>query len=212
MLLSSARTAALSVGLGRRSVSAIASKYSSAIFKAALVKPAPTLNKVENELRTISSLINTDPKLATFITNPTLSARDRLAGLAGLFTAAEGTGAKKEPVSEITKNLFIVLSENGRLAEAQGVIEGFNELLSKHNGELTVTITSAAPLAKDVQTRLESVLRQSQAAKQAKTVKVANKINPAILGGVVVDFGDKTIDLSVISRVTRLNSLLQQSV
>ena len=36
------------------------------------------------------------------------------------------------------------------------------------------------------------------------------QVNPAVLGGVVVDFGDKTIDLSVVSRVNKLNNLLSR--
>jgi len=167
---------------------------------------------VQTELNAISSSIKEVPELHTFVTNPTLSVQERTTGFNTLFARAEGTGAKKEPVSDITKNFFAVLSENGRLGETQGVIEGFNELVASYKGELTVTITSAAPLPKDVQTRLEATLKQSQAALQAKSVKVANKINPAVLGGFVVDFGDKTLDLSVASRVNKLNTLLQQSV
>jgi len=210
MLLSSARAATASAGLGRRAASSLALKYSSAVFNAALHKSPQTLNKVQSELTALSSAIKDVPQINAFVTNPTLSVKDRSAGLVALYAAAEGP--KKEPVSDITKNLFVVLSENGRLAEAQGIIEGFHELLSKHKGELTVTITSAAPLPSDIQRKLEASLKQSQAAQQAKSVKVANKINPAVLGGVVVDFGDKTIDLSVHSRVTRLNNLLQLSV
>jgi len=63
-----------------------------------------------------------------------------------------------------------------------------------------------------VLTKLESTLKQSQAAQQAKTLIIKNKVNPDILGGLLVDFGDKTIDLSVSSRVTKLNNALQQSV
>ncbi|KAI0930400.1 hypothetical protein AcW1_009104 [Taiwanofungus camphoratus] len=212
MLLSSARSAAASAGLGRRAASSLALKYSNAVFNAALSKSPQTLNKVQTELNAISSSIKEVPAFSTFVTNPTLSVEDRSKGLAVLYETVEGSGAKKDTVSDITKNLFSVLSENGRLAEAQGVIEGFNELVSSYKGELTVTITSATPLPRDVQSRLESTLKQSQAAQQAKSVKVANKINPAVLGGIVVDFGDKTLDLSVANRVTRLNNLLQQSV
>ncbi|KAH9930392.1 OSCP, subunit 5 of the stator stalk of mitochondrial F1F0 ATP synthase [Amylocystis lapponica] len=212
MLLSSARSAALSAGLGRRAASSLALKYSNAVFSAALAKSPATLNKVQTELNAISTSIKETPELNTFVTNPTLSVHDRVAGLSALFARAEGAGPKKEPVSDITRNFFTVLSENGRLGETQGAIEGFNELVSNYKGELTVTITSAAPLPRDVQTRLESSLRQSQAAQKAKSVKVANKVNPAVLGGIVVDFGDKTLDLSVASRVNKLNNLLQQSV
>ena len=112
------------------------------------------------------------------------------------------------------------------------LLRGFNELYAKYKGELTVVITrSAAPLAqRHTSSKLESVLKQSQAAQQAKTLKVVNKVrylsmhacymlpklryvcqvNPDVLGGVVVDFGDKTIDLSVSSTVNKLNGVLQR--
>ncbi|OBZ68121.1 ATP synthase subunit O, mitochondrial [Grifola frondosa] len=211
MLLSSARSAAVSAGLGRRAASGIALKYSQAVFNAALSKSPQVLNKVQTELNAIASSLKTTPELHTFVTNPTLSVTERTAGLPALFARAEGTGAKKEPVSDVTKNLFSVLSENGRLGETPGVIEGFNELLASHRHELNVIITSAAPLPKDIQSRLESSLKQSQAAQQS-TLKIVNKVNPAVLGGIVVDFGEKTIDLSVASRVNKLNNLLQQSI
>ncbi|TCD63036.1 ATP synthase F0 subcomplex subunit OSCP atp5 [Steccherinum ochraceum] len=212
MLLASTRAACSSAGFARRAASTIALKYSNAVFSAALAKSPQVLNKVQTELNTISTSIKEVPELNTFVSNPTLSAADRTSGLSAIYSRAEGAGAKKEPVTDITKNLFAVLSENGRLGETQGVIEGFNELVAEYKGELTVTITSAAPLPKDAQTRLEATLKQSQAAQKAKSLKVENKVNPAVLGGIVVDFGDKTIDLSVASRVNKLNSLLQQSV
>jgi len=141
---------------------------------------------------------------------PTISAQDRAAGLPALFAPAEGP--KKTPISDVTKNLFEVLSENGRLGETEGVIEGFAELFAKYKGELEVVVTSAGPLPRDVLTRLETTLKQSQAAQQAKTLRIKNKVNPSILGGLVIDFGDKTVDLSVSARVTKLNSVLQQSI
>ena len=79
-------------------------------------------------------------------------------------------------MSEITKNLLSVLSENGRLADTPGVIEGFNELVAKYKGELDIVVTSASPLPRDVLSKLEGVLKQSEAAKQSKTLKVTNKV------------------------------------
>ncbi|KAF5325745.1 hypothetical protein D9611_000464 [Ephemerocybe angulata] len=206
MLLSSAR-ASLAPAFARRSVSTIASKYSKAVFGAALAKSPATLNKVASELQSVANVIKTQPDAAQFITNPTLSQQDREKGLVALFNKVDGGKS-----SEITKNLLAVLSENGRLQETEGVIEGFNELYSQHKGELTVTVTSASPLPKDVLSRLEATLKQSQTAQKAKVLKMSNKVNPTILGGLIVDFGDKTIDLSALSRVTKLNNVLTQSV
>ncbi|KAE9401560.1 ATP synthase subunit 5 [Gymnopus androsaceus JB14] len=212
LLASSARSSAFASISGRRAASAIASKYSNAVYNAALAKSPQTLAKVHAELATFSSTLKQSKDIDAFVHNPTLSARDRAAGLASVFKTIEGAGSKKEPVSDITKNLLTVLSDNGRLAEVNGVVEGFNELVSQYNGELNVTVTSAAPLSKDILSRLESSLKQSQTAQKAKTVKVTNKVNPSVLAGIVVDFGDKTIDLSAQSRVTKLNAALQLSV
>ncbi|KAG9015878.1 ATP synthase F0 subcomplex subunit OSCP atp5 [Tulasnella sp. 427] len=199
-----------------RNASSIAQKYSKATYQAALAKSPATLTKVHGELTSISSALKSNKELASLINNPTLSASEREAGLPAVYKAA---GAS---VSDVTKNLFQVLSENGRLGEAEGVIEDFGSLVAKYKGELEVTVTSASPLPKDVQSKLEAALKQSQTAQQAKSVKITNKarpellfsafVNPNVLGGLVVDFGDKTIDLSVQSRVTKLNALLQESV
>ncbi|KIK09752.1 hypothetical protein K443DRAFT_671073 [Laccaria amethystina LaAM-08-1] len=212
LLASSARSVVATPGLGRRAASVIAGKYSKAVFGAALAKSPATLTKVHTELASVSNSIKNQPQVSGFVHNPTLSLQERKKGLESLFSKLEGTGPKKEQVSEITKNLLSVLSENGRLGETQAVIEGFNELVSQYKGELTVTVTSATPLTKDVLTRLETTLKQSQTAQAAKVLKITNKVNPAVLGGLIVDFGDKTIDLSVQSRVTKLNSALTQSV
>jgi F-type H+-transporting ATPase subunit O len=125
-------------------------------------------------LNAISNVIKEVPDLKAFVSNPTLSAKDRSAGLAVIYSRAEGS--KKEPVSDITKNLFGVLSENGRLVETEGVIEGFNELVAKYKGELEVVVTSAAPLPRDLSSRLETILKQSQTAQQAKSLKISNKV------------------------------------
>lgn len=172
-MLAAARSASLSAGVGRRAASTLALKYSKAMFGAALAKSPATLTKVQSELAAISGAIKDTPEINAFVSNPTLSGKDRATGLQTLYSKAEGS--KKEPVSDVTKNLFALLAENGRLGETQGVIEGFNELLAAHQGELTVTVTSAAPLPKDVQTKLEAALKQSTAAKQAKTLKITNK-------------------------------------
>ena len=170
------RTCTSTAGFGRRAASSIALKYATATYSAALAKSPQVLTKVQSELNAISKSIEDTPELKTFVTNPTLSVKDRHASLPALYARAEGTGAKKEPVSDITKNLFVLLSENGRLGETAGVIEGFNELVAKHKGELNVTVTSAVPLTKDVLTRLESTLKQSQTAQQAKSLKLTNKV------------------------------------
>ena len=173
-LISAART--LSVRIARRdtrAASAIATKYAQAAYGAALKKSPQTLDSVQKELSTIGAAIKKDEKLASFVNNPSFTQQDRQAGLQVLFHSAGG--AKRGEVSDITKNLFSVLAENGRLVEVQDVIARFDELVGRYRGELEVVVTSATPLAKDVLGRLETALKSSVTAQQAKSVKITNK-------------------------------------
>ena len=107
--------------------------------------------------------------------------------------------------------MFSVLAENGRLYETDKVVDGFLEIMQAHRGEVKVVITTAQPLEKDLQKRLEDALKQSQMSQAdgKKNLVFENRINEAALGGVIIDVGDKTIDLSVASRVSRLNQQLE---
>jgi F-type H+-transporting ATPase subunit O len=177
MLSVAARTASSSAAAsvaGRRAASTLALKYSKAAFNAALSKSPQTLSKVQAELAAVGTALKDVPDVGAFVSNPTLSAQDRKAGLDALYATAGGP--KKEAVSDVTKNLFGLLADNGRLQETPGIIEGFNDLVAAHKGELTVVVTSATPLPRDVQTKLEASLKQSQAAQQAKSLKIQNKV------------------------------------
>jgi F-type H+-transporting ATPase subunit O len=83
--------------------------------------------------------------------------------------------------------------------------------MSAHRGEVKVTITTAQPLEKDLQKRLEEALKGSALAGSGKTLVIENKVQEGILGGLVVDFGDRTVDLSVASKVSKLNAQLAGS-
>jgi F-type H+-transporting ATPase subunit O len=43
-------------------------------------------------------------------------------------------------------------------------------------------------------------------------LKLYLKINPQIIGGIVIEFGEKTIDMSVSTKITKLNSLLSVAI
>lgn len=86
--------------------------------------------------------------------------------------------------------------------------------MAAHRGEVEVTITSATPLDKTHVSRLENALSSSSIAKSAggQKIKFTHKVNPSIQGGLTVDFGDRSVDLSVATKVRRLNNLLSEGV
>lgn len=60
--------------------------------------------------------------------------------------------------------------------------------------------------------RLESSISKSSLIQKGQKVRMENKISETILGGLIVEIGDRTIDLSVQSRVSKLNQLLYETL
>lgn len=63
--------------------------------------------------------------------------------------------------------------------------------MAAYRGELEVTVTSAEPLDQKSMARLEKALKGTEVA-EGKTLKFNNRVQPSVLGGLLVDFGDKT--------------------
>ncbi|KAF9973674.1 ATP synthase F0 subcomplex subunit OSCP atp5 [Actinomortierella ambigua] len=180
----------------------IEGRYATALYTAAAKKQA--LETVESDLKQVKAVVEKDAKLRVFLENPTINRNEKKDGVKKMLSAGK--------YSDLTKNFFDTLAENGRLYDTVKIINSYDSLMSAHRGEVQVTITSAKELdAKDI-TKIKGFLSKSSYVGPKQTLVVANKVNPAILGGLVVEFGDKTIDLSVSSKVNKLNQLLQEHV
>nr|ODN93960.1 ATP synthase F1, delta subunit [Cryptococcus depauperatus CBS 7841] len=176
--------------------------YATSTYLAALKKSPKDLEALAKDIEAFDKQIKDNPKVAAFIQNPTLSVSERSTALSSFVPSS---------ASPILGNLLMVLSENGRLSSAPKVFADFNSLIAAYRGELEVVVTSAEPLDSKAMSRLDKALKGTDIAK-GKTLKVVNKVNPSVLGGLLVDFGDKSIDLSTSSKVNRFNTALARAL
>jgi len=179
--------------------------YASALYTAAV--KSSSLDSVAKALSSLNDVYHKDPKLATIMTAPTLSADDKSAIIAEL---QKHTGGADK--GDTVKNFLTTLAENNRLGLLKSVCEKFGELMGASRGEVELTVTSASQLDSKTLSRLESAVSKSQYVGQGKKLKVTNKVNSDILGGLVVEIGDRTIDLSVSSRIAKMNKLLTDTL
>ncbi|KAK3320815.1 ATP synthase delta subunit-domain-containing protein [Cercophora scortea] len=173
--------------------------YATALYTAAV--KTSTLEPTAKSLAALGSLLEKDPKLVAILQTPTLSQSDKSQIVAELQKAAGITG-------ETAKNFLSTLAANNRLGLVPGVVTKFAELMSASRGEVELVVTSAQPLDNKTLSRLESAVTKSSYVGQNKKLKVTNTINPDIIGGLIVEIGDRTIDLSVSSKVAKMNKLL----
>jgi F-type H+-transporting ATPase subunit O len=164
------------------------------------------LDSAAKSLESLSTVFKKDAKLATVLSAPTLSVSDKQQIIAEL---QKHLGQDKEGV---VKNLLETLAHNNRLGALEGVVEKFSQLMSAYRGEVELTVTSAAPLDNRTLSRLESAVSKSQYVSQGQKLKVVPKVNPDIRGGLIVEIGDRTIDLSVSAKMAKMNKLLKDTL
>ncbi|KAI9819445.1 MAG: ATP synthase F0 subcomplex subunit OSCP atp5 [Thelocarpon impressellum] len=179
--------------------------YASALYTAAA--KTSSLESTARALNTLGEVFKKDAKLPTILAAPTLSPSDKSQIVAEL---AKLTGANDK--GDTVKNFLNTLAENNRLGVLQGVCEKFGKLMSAYRGEVELTVTSASQLDNRTLSRLESAVAKSEFVGPGKKLKTTNKVNPDVLGGLVVEIGDRTIDLSVSSKLAKMNKLLTDTL
>lgn len=176
--------------------------YANALY-AASVKDSSVSASYEG-LTKIAKLIKDDVKVNEFLTNPALSKDDRKTVIDTLSQTLK--------LDTTVTNFLTVLSENNRLNEFDGIYKNFGLLFDAEQGVVDATITSAKPLDSKILRRLQTAIQKSSFVGDNKTLKISNTVNPDLLGGLVVEVGDKTVDLSVSARVSKLNQVLSEAV
>ena len=170
----------------------LAGRYASALFD--LASEAGTITAVETDLDKLSEALRESSELSALIRNPEVSRE-------ALGRVLSGIG-EHLALAELTRNFLGVLATNRRAGELPGVIRAFHAIAAAQRGEVSAEVASAHPLTDEQLTALEQKLR----AREGRTVKLKSRVDPDLLGGLVVTVGSKRIDGSI---RTRLNSLAQ---
>ena len=170
----------------------LAGRYASALFD--LASEAGTITAVESDLEKLSEALRESSELSALIRNPEVSRE-------ALGRVLSGIG-EHLALAELTRNFLGVLATNRRAGELPGVIRAFHAIAAAQRGEVSAEVASAHPLTDEQLTALEQKLR----AREGRTVKLKSRVDPDLLGGLVVTVGSKRIDGSI---RTRLNTLAQ---
>jgi len=171
-------------------VSGMAGRYATALFELALEEHAT--DAVRADLDRFDALLNESPDLLRVVRSPVFSADEQLKSLTAVLDKAGITG--------IAANFLKVLTANRRLFAARDVIRGYRQLVARHKGEVTAEVT-LAERPKDV--HLAAIKNALKAVTQ-QDVQVNVKIDPSIIGGLIVKLGSRMVDSSL---RTKLNSI-----
>ncbi|RZF32708.1 hypothetical protein LSTR_LSTR004136 [Laodelphax striatellus] len=170
-------------------------RYACALYSAgSKLKQLETIEKDLNSLQ-----FKTNKKIEDFFLNPVLQRQAKAAAIQSI--------CENSKFSSGTTNLLVALAENGRLKKLNSVINGFKTIMSAHRGDLPCEIVAAKPLDDQTIKALQGVLKSF--AKKGENIILDVKVDPSIIGGLIVSIGDKYVDMSIASKVKKYTSLLQ---
>jgi len=175
-------------------------RYATALFSAAMKEKK--IDNVEKELKDLKGLMKTDKALAEFMTNPLLKPHIKIAALKKAFV--------KKNYSPITLNFLEALSENGRLKSIVSIIDCFIGVMGNVRGEIPCEIISAKPLDAPTLAEFEKTLKGF--VKKNEKILLQTKVDPSLIGGVIINIGDKYINMSISSKIKAYNSVLREIV
>ena len=168
----------------------LAGRYATALF--GLTRDEQQIDAVSRSLDSIEAACAESADFRALVTSPLIGRAD-----AGKTIRALVPSLGLDP---ITGRFLGVLADNGRLAELKSVIRIVRELASDHRGETRAEVTSAYPLGDDQIAALKTKLT----ARVGRDVSIDAKVDPTLLGGIVVRLGSQMIDASI---RTKLNTL-----
>lgn len=168
--------------------------YAEALFDVA--KEKAKLDAVRDELGQFVDAVDGNRELQVFLFSPYFSSAEKVAGLKRAVS-----GADPELV-----NFLELLIEKQRMPEIFRIRRHFDELWKQENKRIDVTVTSAVALQPAVVEKVgEEIERQT-----GQKVELASRVDAEILGGIVLQVGNKVLDASIRSRLEKLRKSVGQ--
>ena len=181
---------ARSVAAEDPSVSGVSGRYATALFE--LARDEKSIDAVKADLDKFDALLSESADLKRLVRSPVFGAEAQSRALSAVLDKAEITG--------ISANFLKVLIANRRLFAVSDVIRAFRALVARFKGEASADITVAEPLSEKNLDALKTALK----AVSGKDVTLHVKVDPSIIGGLVVKLGSRMVDSSL---RTKLNSI-----
>lgn len=172
------------------SVSGVSGRYATALFE--LAREQKSVDAVLADLDKFTALLAESADLKRLVRSPVFASEVQAKALAAVLD--------KAGISGISANFLKVLAANRRLFVVADVISGYRALVAKFKGEATADVTVAEKLSDKNLDALKTALK----AVTGKDVALNIKVDPAIIGGLVVKLGSRMVDSSI---RTKLNSI-----
>jgi F-type H+-transporting ATPase subunit delta len=173
----------------------VAGRYASALFD--LANEQNRMDEVDRDLGKFQALLGQSPDLKRLVKSPTFAAEEQQRALGAVMDWAA--------IGATTGNFLKVVARNRRLFAAEDMIDTFRGLLARHRGEVAAEVQSAVALTDQQLAALKARLKSTF----GKDVRLDAKVDPSLLGGLVVKIGSRMFDSSLRTKLGNLKVVLK---
>ena len=175
----------------------MAGRYATALFELAL--EANAVEAVKADLDRFDALVAESADLNRLVRSPVFSAEEQVQALSVVLD--------RVGISGLAANFFKLVAANRRLFAVHDMIKAFRALVAQHKGEATAAVTVAEPLKDQHVDALRAALKSVT----GKDVDLDIKIDPAILGGLVVKVGSRMVDSSLRTKLNAIKHAMKEA-
>jgi F-type H+-transporting ATPase subunit delta len=179
-------------------VSGMAGRYGNALFELALDNKA--VDAVKADLEQFDALVAGNPDLTRLVRSPVFGADEQLKALSAILAKAGITG--------LAANFLRVITTNRRLFAVRDMIRAFRALAARHKGEITAEVTVAEKLS---DTNLDALKSALKSVTGGKDINMDVKIEPAIIGGLIVKVGSRMVDSSLRTKLNAIKFAMKEA-
>jgi F-type H+-transporting ATPase subunit delta len=172
----------------------LAQVYARSLFEVA--REQGKLDELREQLAQFADALNDNRDLAVFFFSPYFSTKEKQNGLSGALKDAE----------EALLNFLNLLIENHRMPVIFRIRAEYERLWEEENKTLPVEITSAIELDSATTERLGSTIGE----RTGRKVTLSARVDPDILGGIVLRVGNSILDASIRNRLEQLRRHVAQ--
>jgi len=176
-------------------MASMAGRYAAALFE--LAKEQKQLDQVERDVASFQALLEASPDLARLVRSPVIAAEAQARALDAVLA--------KVGISGVTGNFLRLIVRNRRLFAIGDMLRAFQALLARERGEVNADVTSAHQLSQEQM----QVLSDSLQASIGKQVQIRTRVDPNLLGGLIVKVGSKMIDSSLRTKLNNLKVVMK---
>jgi F-type H+-transporting ATPase subunit delta len=173
----------------------LAGRYATAVFELAQEEKAVEI--LEKDFVALKAALASSSDLKRLVRSPVFTREEQGKAIGAVLT--------RMGVSQLCKNFVLLLAAKRRLFVLADIIRAFEGKLAQMRGEIRATVTSAHKLGDDQMAELKSILK----AKLGREPRIETKLDPSLLGGLVVKVGSRMIDSSLRTKLNGIRAAMR---